>query len=108
MSLKINNTWVSNGKLYGSQKVRRSLRGVCDRRFRKADRRLADLRIHEEMVYARQAGRSNPVDEALDNKALVYYLDRGSQYLSIKYTERLVEMHIDLSVGTVGNAYGDA
>ena len=31
----------------------------------------------------------------------------GSQYLSIKYTERLAEAEIDLSVGTVGTV-GDA
>jgi len=40
-----------------------------------------------------------------DNMALVHHLDRGSQYLSIKYTERLAEAEIDLSVGTVGDAY---
>ena len=32
----------------------------------------------------------------------------GSQYLSIKYTERLAEAEIDLSVGTVGDAYDNA
>jgi putative transposase len=40
-----------------------------------------------------------------DNKSLVHHSDRGSQYLSIKYTERLAEAEIDLSVGTVGDAY---
>jgi len=35
-------------------------------------------------------------------------LDRGSQYLSIKHTERLAEAEIDLSVGTVGDAYDNA
>jgi putative transposase len=39
-----------------------------------------------------------------DNKSLVHHSDRGSQYLSIKYTERLAEAEIDLSVGTVGDA----
>jgi putative transposase len=43
-----------------------------------------------------------------DNKSLVHHSDRGSQYLSIKYTERLAEAEIDLSVGTVGNAYDNA
>ena len=43
-----------------------------------------------------------------DNKALVHHSDRGSQYLSIKYTERLAEAEIDLSVGTVGDAYDNA
>ena len=43
-----------------------------------------------------------------DNKSLVHHSDRGSQYLSIKYTERLAAAEIDLSVGTVGDAYDNA
>lgn len=43
-----------------------------------------------------------------DNKILVHHSDLGSQYLSIKYTERLAEAEIDLSVGTVGDAYDNA
>jgi len=39
---------------------------------------------------------------------LVHHSDRGSQYLSIKYTERLAEAEIDISVGTVGDAYDNA
>ena len=39
---------------------------------------------------------------------MVYHSDRGSQYLSIKYTERLVEFGIDPSVGTVGDSYDNA
>ena len=35
-------------------------------------------------------------------------MDRGSQNLSIKHTERLAEAEIDLSVGTVGDAYDNA
>ena len=43
-----------------------------------------------------------------DNKDLVHHPDRGSPYLSIKYTERLAEAEIDLSVGTVGDACDNA
>jgi len=43
-----------------------------------------------------------------DNKALIHHSDRGSQYLSIKYTERLIEVGIDPSVGTVGDSYDNA
>ena len=43
-----------------------------------------------------------------DNKSLVHHSDRGSQYLSIKYTERLASVEIDFSVGTVGDAYDNA
>ena len=38
----------------------------------------------------------------------MHHSDRGSQYLSIKYTERLAKAKIDLSVGTVGDAYDNA
>ena len=46
--------------------------------------------------------------KTLDNTSLVHHSDRGSQYLSIKYTERLAQAEIDLSVGTVGDAYDNA
>jgi transposase InsO family protein len=34
--------------------------------------------------------------------------DRGSQHVSIKYTERLAEAGIELSVGSVGDSYDNA
>ena len=39
---------------------------------------------------------------------LVHHSDRGSQYLAIKYTERLAEAGIDPSVGSVGDSYDNA
>ena len=39
---------------------------------------------------------------------LVHHSDRGSQYLSIKYTERLAEAGIEPSVGSVGDNYDNA
>ena len=39
---------------------------------------------------------------------LVQHSDRGSQYLSIKYTERLAEAGIEPSVGSVGDSYDNA
>ena len=39
---------------------------------------------------------------------LVHHSDRGSQYLSIKYTERLAEAGIKPSVGSVGDSYDNA
>ena len=38
----------------------------------------------------------------------VHHSDRGSQYLSIKYTERLAEAKIVPSVGSVGDSYDNA
>jgi transposase InsO family protein len=39
---------------------------------------------------------------------LVHHSDRGSQYLSIKYTERLADAGIEPSVGSVGDSYDNA
>jgi putative transposase len=39
---------------------------------------------------------------------LVHHSDRGVQYLSIKYTERLAEAGIEPSVGSVGDSYDNA
>ena len=39
---------------------------------------------------------------------LIHHSDRGSQYLSIRYTERLAEAGIDPSVGSVGDSYDNA
>ena len=39
---------------------------------------------------------------------LVHHSDRGGQYLSIKYTERLAEFGIEPSVGSVGDSYDNA
>jgi transposase InsO family protein len=40
--------------------------------------------------------------------ALVHHSDRGSQYLSIRYTERLAAAGIEASVGSRGDAYDNA
>jgi putative transposase len=40
--------------------------------------------------------------------ALVHHSDRGVQYLSIRYTERLAAAGIERSVGSVGDAYDNA
>lgn len=41
-------------------------------------------------------------------KSLIHHSDRGSQYVSIKYTERLLEAGIEPSVGSVGDSYDNA
>ncbi|GGD35107.1 hypothetical protein GCM10011358_18930 [Sinisalibacter lacisalsi] len=51
----------------------------------------------EQAVHQRQPGAG-----------LVHHSDRGSQYLSIKYTERLAEACIEPSVGSVGDSYDNA
>jgi putative transposase len=44
----------------------------------------------------------------LGNKSLIHHSDRGSQYLSIRYSERLADADVDPSVGTVGDSYDNA
>jgi len=39
---------------------------------------------------------------------LIHHSDRGVQYVSIKYTERLVEAGVEPSVGSVGDSYDNA
>lgn len=39
---------------------------------------------------------------------LIHHSDRGSQYLSIRYSDRLAEVGIDASVGSVGDSYDNA
>jgi putative transposase len=39
---------------------------------------------------------------------LVHHSDRGSQYVSIKYTDRLAAAGIEPSVGSVGDSYDNA
>ena len=43
-----------------------------------------------------------------DGDALVHHSDRGVQYVSIHYTERLAEAGIEPSVGSVGDSYDNA
>lgn len=51
----------------------------------------------EQAVWARQPSES-----------LVHHSDRGVQYVSIRYTERLGEAGMEPSVGTVGDSYDNA
>jgi putative transposase len=41
-------------------------------------------------------------------QGLIHHSDRGVQYLSIRYTERLAEAGIEPSVGSVGDSYDNA
>ncbi len=53
----------------------------------------------EQALYARQPERDD---------ALIHHSDRGSQYVSIRYTERLAEVGIEPSVGSKGDSYDNA
>ena len=53
----------------------------------------------EQALYARQPER---------DASLIHHSDRGSQYVSIRYTERLAEAGIEPSVGSRGDSYDNA
>ena len=53
----------------------------------------------EQALYARQPKSSD---------GLIHHSDRGSQYVSIRYTERLAEAGIEPSVGSRGDSYDNA
>ncbi len=66
-----------------------------------------------------RASRSRRTDLALDAleqaihmrgkfDGLIHHSDRGTQYLSIRYTERLADEGIEPSVGSVGDSYDNA
>ncbi len=42
------------------------------------------------------------------DEGLIHHSDRGSQYVSIKYTERLAAAGIEPSMGSVGDSYDNA
>jgi transposase InsO family protein len=43
-----------------------------------------------------------------DGEKLIHHSDRGGQYVSIRYSERLAEAGIEPSVGSVGDSYDNA
>ena len=51
----------------------------------------------EQALHARQA-----------QEGLIHHSDHGSQYLSIRYTERLAEAGVEASVGSIGDSYDNA
>ncbi len=53
----------------------------------------------EQALYARRPAHQG---------GLIHHSDRGSQYVSIRYTERLATAGIEPSVGSVGDAYDNA
>ena len=55
-------------------------------------------------MWRAKSTKHSPLQIPLDKHESV----RGSQYLSIRYTERLAEAGIDSSVGSVGDSYDNA
>jgi transposase InsO family protein len=78
------------------------------------------LDVYSRFIVGWQASTSLRTDLALDAlemalwqrkgdlNGLVHHSDRGSQYLAIRYTERLAEAGIERSVGSRGDSYDNA
>ena len=75
--------------------------------------------VYARMIVGWRVSRSLRSDLALDaleqalwarpeTSGLIHHSDRGTQYLSIRYTERLSEAGIEPSVGSVGDSYDNA
>jgi len=75
--------------------------------------------IFSRMIVGWRAAKSMSTELTLDaleqalwarkvKENLIHHSDRGSQYLSIRYSERLIEEGIKASVGSVGDGYDNA
>ena len=74
-------------------------------------RRIVGWRVADDLARRPRPRRArdgdlDPRGEPLDG--LVHHSDRGSQYLSIRYTERLAEAGAVTSVGSRGDSYDNA
>ena len=75
--------------------------------------------VFSRMIVGWRASSSPRTDLALDaleqaifsrseTEGVVHHSDRGGQYLSIRYTERLAEAGMERSVGSIGDSYDNA
>lgn len=75
--------------------------------------------VYSRMIVGWRVSRSVKTELVLDaleqalharreTDGLVHHSDRGAQYLSIRYSERLAECGIQASVGTTGDSYDNA
>ncbi len=102
-----NQLWVSDftyvstwqGFIYVAFVIDVFARRIVDWRVSSSMRTDFVLDALEQALYARQPERSD---------SLVHHSDRGLQYVSIKYSERLAEAGIEPSVGSRGDNYDNA
>ena len=102
-----NQLWVSDftyvstwaGFVYVAFVIDVFARRIVGWRVRRSMRTDFVLDALEQALYARQPER---------DASLIHHSDRGSQYVSIRYTERLAEAGIEPSVGSRGDSYDNA
>jgi len=89
-------TW--SGFVYVAFVIDASARRIVGWRVSRSSRAEFVLDALEQALHDRQPWRAN----------LIHHSDRGVQYVSLKYTERLAEAGIEPSVGSVGDSYDNA
>lgn len=89
--------------------ARLTIRSLCHRRLCATHRGLArqpfpadGLLVLDALEQALHARQPSPAE------ALIHHSDRGSRYVSIRYSERLAEAGIEPSVGSKGDSYDNA
>jgi putative transposase len=105
-ALRPNALWVSDftyvatwsGFVYVAFVIDAFARRIVGWRVSRAARAEFVLDALEQALHDRQPWRAH----------LIHHSDRGVQYVSIKYTERLAEAGIEPSVGSVGDSYDNA
>jgi transposase InsO family protein len=119
-----NTLWVSDltyvatwtGFVYVAYVVDAYSRAIVGWRASRSLRTDLALDALEQAIWARMDDAGSPQrpaerplnDEQAVGASLIHHSDRGSQYLSIRYTERLAEAGIEPSVGSVGDSYDNA
>ena len=89
--------------------ARLRLRRVRHRRLRAAHRRLARLVVAARPTScSMRSSRRSTTAAATTVGDLVHHSDRGTQYLSMRYTDRLADAGIEPSVGSRGDSYDNA
>jgi transposase InsO family protein len=76
--------------------------------LRKVWKQMGREQLHAARCRLRRLMRATGDRCDTDTGDLVHHSDRGTQYLSIRYTERLADAGIELSVGSRGDAYDNA
>ena len=85
--------------------LREEIRRVWEENFRVYGVRKVSRQLHREGIVAARCTVARLMRAVGPRDALIHHGDRGSQYLSIRYTERLAQAGIEQSVGSVGDSY---
>ena len=115
LSVAIRRIWDENFQVYGVRKVWRQLRreglDVARCTVARLMRRMGlkgTTRGKAVRTTISNRAAPCPADRVKISSGLIHHSDRGSQYVAIKYTERLAEAGVEPSVGSVGDSYDNA